>query len=392
MPMMFRCHAYGKKNIEGPPSWETNDQLPWYDPKGKYGAEIPGAIANGYTADEIKRYFDLISEFASYSFNRSHSACYGYLAWLTAWLKRHYTAQFMSNTISMADMEDKGKYMNICRAQFGIRFIPPDVNISEADFTPYDKYTIYYGLGAIKGVGMTAVSEILTVRQNSLFTSLADFLVRVNRRVVNAKIVVALIKAGCFDYFEENRYKLIQDYYIMMNPKEKDFAKVADKVPDPEKWSIEIRNSMEEELLGTRVTNPSWIDCLATGKKIPENTSLEKTLIPKKDREGFIQYDQHKQIKYMPYAPAEVIAVLKRGQYYQYLRLKTDGIEYTASDPIGYWTGDHTYFPDPTAHSGVVMEGAKIWIRGIKQDNGMIKITSIRGYKEADNDDKPEDG
>lgn len=66
-PMMIRCHIYGKKNCEGPEGWEDNNELPWYDPKGKYGPEIKGAIANGYTAKEMNDYFDAIMGFASYA-------------------------------------------------------------------------------------------------------------------------------------------------------------------------------------------------------------------------------------------------------------------------------------------------------------------------------------
>ena len=65
-PMMIRCHIYGKKNCEGPEGWENDDHAPWYDPKGKLGAEIPGAIVNGYTEKELKKYFETIEGFSSY--------------------------------------------------------------------------------------------------------------------------------------------------------------------------------------------------------------------------------------------------------------------------------------------------------------------------------------
>lgn len=67
MPMLKRCHIYGKKNCEGPDGWEDNDDLPWYDPKGKYGKEISGGISNGYTKEEIEDYFNKIEKFASYA-------------------------------------------------------------------------------------------------------------------------------------------------------------------------------------------------------------------------------------------------------------------------------------------------------------------------------------
>lgn len=72
MPMMRRCHIFGKKNCDGPEGWEDDDNAPWYDPRGKYGGEIPGALANGYTKEELLSYFDKIEGFAKYAFNRSH--------------------------------------------------------------------------------------------------------------------------------------------------------------------------------------------------------------------------------------------------------------------------------------------------------------------------------
>lgn len=73
--MMIRCHIYGKKNFEGPTGWENDDNAPWYDPKGKYGGEIPGAVSNGYTKEEVLGYFKSIEKFAEYAFNKSHKLC-----------------------------------------------------------------------------------------------------------------------------------------------------------------------------------------------------------------------------------------------------------------------------------------------------------------------------
>lgn len=67
MPMLIRCHIYGKKNIEGPKGWENDNKAPWYDPKGKYGPEIKGALANGYTEEEMINYFEYIDGFSSYA-------------------------------------------------------------------------------------------------------------------------------------------------------------------------------------------------------------------------------------------------------------------------------------------------------------------------------------
>lgn len=83
-PMMKRCHIYGKKNCEGPKGWENDDNAPWYDPDAHYGAEIKGAIANGYTADEVNNYFNKTEKFSSYAFNQSHSISYAFITLLNS--------------------------------------------------------------------------------------------------------------------------------------------------------------------------------------------------------------------------------------------------------------------------------------------------------------------
>ena len=109
LPMLLRCHIYGKKNCEGPEGWEDNDKLPWYDPEGKYGKEIPGAISNGYTESEIRDYFDTIRGCASYLFNLSHAISYSQLSYMGAWLKHYYPAQFMAAVLSIQTDDEKQK-------------------------------------------------------------------------------------------------------------------------------------------------------------------------------------------------------------------------------------------------------------------------------------------
>jgi DNA polymerase-3 subunit alpha len=162
-------------------------------------------LANKKKAETI---FDLISHFAGYGFNKSHSAAYALIACQTAYLKAHYPMEFMAAllTMDMGDTDKVIRYMNECKER-GIAVTPPDVNKSSMDFTVEDG-VIVFGLGAIKNVGESAIMEILSARSKGRFEGLLEFLSRVDSRKVNKKVVEALIKCGAFDFAGEPRARL----------------------------------------------------------------------------------------------------------------------------------------------------------------------------------------
>jgi len=143
--------------------------------------------------------FDLIQKFASYGFNKSHSAAYAYLAYQTAWLKAHYPAEFLAANMT-AELNDQSKIVSLMdeAKRFGITVVAPDVNRSMATFTA-DKNMIYFGLAGIKGVGISAVEAVIEARNESPFRSLFDFAARVDQRAVNKRVLEALVFAGAFD-------------------------------------------------------------------------------------------------------------------------------------------------------------------------------------------------
>lgn len=143
--------------------------------------------------------FDLIQKFASYGFNKSHSAAYAYLAYQTAWLKAHYPAEFLAANMT-AELNDQSKIVSLMdeAKRFGITVVAPDVNRSMATFTA-DKNMIYFGLAGIKGVGVSAVEAVIDARNESPFRSLFDFAARVDQRAVNKRVLEALVFAGAFD-------------------------------------------------------------------------------------------------------------------------------------------------------------------------------------------------
>ncbi len=172
---------------------------------------ISGATERGLPAKKTAKIFDLMEQFAGYGFNKSHSAAYAYLAYVTAYLKAHYSVEFMSAllTSESGNMDKIVKYINECR-EMGIHVLPPDVNQSDLNFTPAGD-SIRFGLGAVKNVGQGAVEAIVAAREEGgSFTSIYDFCERVNLGNVNRRVLESLIKAGALDSTGANRAQLTE--------------------------------------------------------------------------------------------------------------------------------------------------------------------------------------
>jgi DNA polymerase-3 subunit alpha len=172
---------------------------------------LAGAAARGISPEQATYIFDLMEKFAGYGFNRSHSAAYALLAYQTAWLKAHYPEAFMA-AVMTADMADTDKLVVLlddCR-QLGIAVDPPNVNSSGAGFSVGGPRRIAYGLGAIKGVGLAVVEEIVAERSaRGPYTTLMDLCRRVGQQKLNRRVLEALIRAGAADGFGQNRATLM---------------------------------------------------------------------------------------------------------------------------------------------------------------------------------------
>ncbi len=166
-----------------------------------------GAINNQIDESIASYIFDLMEKFAGYGFNKSHSAAYALVAYQTAWLKAHYPAAFMAAVLS-SDMDNTDKVVVLieeCR-EMNLTVCPPDINLSDYRFTVNDQNEIVYGIGAIKGVGESAIEDLLDERKNhGPFTGLYDLCKRVELRKVNRRVLEALIRAGAFDSINNNR-------------------------------------------------------------------------------------------------------------------------------------------------------------------------------------------
>jgi DNA polymerase-3 subunit alpha len=171
---------------------------------------LEGSANRGIEEAEAGPIFDLMEKFAEYGFNKSHSAAYALVAYQTAWLKAHYPAAFMAAVLS-ADMDNTDKVVGLideCR-DMKLTVLPPDVNNSKIKFTVEGDRTIRYGLGAIKGVGESALLGIVTEReQGSAFDSLYDFCRRVDMRKINRRVMESLVKAGALDSLGGHRASL----------------------------------------------------------------------------------------------------------------------------------------------------------------------------------------
>ena len=171
---------------------------------------VAGAQKNGVPHAKAMQLFDLMEKFAGYGFNKSHAAAYALLAYHTAYMKAHHAAAFAAANLSaVMDDTDKVRQFHEDAVANGLTVLPPDVNASQLRFVPVDRRTIRYGLGAVRGTGQSAIESILTARASGAFTSLYDFCSRVDKRLVNRRVLEALIRAGAFDAVDANRARLL---------------------------------------------------------------------------------------------------------------------------------------------------------------------------------------
>lgn len=179
------------------------------------GQFIDGAVAQGLDGTKADTLFDLILQFASYGFNKSHAAAYTYVTFQTAYLKTYYPAEFMAALITSEEnnVDKISTYIDECK-RLDIAILPPSVNKSAKEFSVVEqdgKAAIIYGLGAIKGVGGAAIENILEEQQKGEFSSLDNFVSRVDNFKVNKKVFESLIKSGSFDSFGLTRKMMLNN-------------------------------------------------------------------------------------------------------------------------------------------------------------------------------------
>jgi DNA polymerase-3 subunit alpha len=244
----------------------------------QFEAFSAGMQERGYSMAAVKTLWDILLPFSDYAFNKAHSAAYGLVSYWTAYLKANYPQEYMAALLtSTKDDKDKSAiYLNECR-RMKIQVLPPDVNESEADFTPVGP-DIRFGLTAIRNVGGNVVDAVVRARrEKGRFTDFGDFLTKVEAVVCNKRVIESLIKAGAFDSLGHRRRALVTiaetavDQYVDIKRNEaigQDslFAGLDDggdqagwgasvEVPDIAEWDKQALLAHERDMLGLYVSD-----------------------------------------------------------------------------------------------------------------------------------------
>ena len=163
---------------------------------------ISQAVAKGHAEDKLEKIWKDWEAFAEYAFNKSHSTCYAWIAYQTAYLKANYPAEYMAAVLSnnMSDIKQVSFFMEECK-RMGLQVLGPDVNESFYKFTVNEDYAVRFGIGAVKGVGMAAVQTIVENRKEAKYKSIFDLAKRIDLRAANKKAFENLALAGGFDSF-----------------------------------------------------------------------------------------------------------------------------------------------------------------------------------------------
>jgi len=246
------------------------DLIAMKEQKAKF---IKGAIENKISKKVAEEIFNAIDKFANYGFNKSHAVAYSYIAYQTAYLKAHYTAEFLAaNLTNEFENTDKlTKFLEDCR-RLKIEILPPDVNNPSVDFDVVDG-KILFGLSAIKNVGRGAVEEIINSR-NKIgrdFTSIFDFCLNVDTRTVNKRALEGLVIAGAFDSTNKHRASLFNSVEIALEHAHKlqnsklasgdnlfgdvtEFIVTEPPLNEVDEWTEKEQLAKEHEVVGFYVT------------------------------------------------------------------------------------------------------------------------------------------
>ena len=233
---------------------------------------VQGAVQRGYPTKKVEKIFDLMAQFAGYGFNKSHSAAYALLAYHTAYLKTHYSVEFMAALLTSVtgNTDDVVKYINECR-EMGIAVEPPDINVSDANFTPHGS-AIRFGLAAVKNVGHNAIESIVAGRKDpGRYQSIYEFCEKVDLRLLNKRVMESLIKSGAMDALgRRGQLMAVLDKAMDRALKTQRDAESGqhglfgvfqeespvnnDKLPDTPDWDEHTRLAAEKEILGFFIT------------------------------------------------------------------------------------------------------------------------------------------
>ncbi len=270
---------------------------------------IAGCLDNDYPKQVAETVFAMIEKFASYGFNKAHSASYAMIAYQTAWMKTHYPVEFTAAVLSAESGRSERSRLILaideCR-RMGIDVLPPNINVSETNFTiekekgSLENKAIRLGLSVIKNVGEAAIEAIISERKNGPFASLSDFCLRVDNQKANKKVIESLIKVGAMDDFgkrssllagleniraaceKEQKNRLLGQTTLFGQQEKTQNTK--DRLPIMEEFPKKNLQELENELLGFSLNSqPLWDQELASNfdhknnsvEDLPANSRLK---------------------------------------------------------------------------------------------------------------------
>lgn len=238
---------------------------------------MDGATAKGHNKEKLEKVWTDWEAFAQYAFNKSHSTCYAFVAFQTAWLKTHYPAEYMAANLTNEkdNIEKVTFFMEECK-RMGIKVQGPNVNESISDFGVNAKGEILFGMGAIKGTGAAAIDAIIEERKNGEFKNIFEFSERVNLRTVNKKTFESFAQAGAFDCFADVHRSM---FFHKEHGEETTFI---EKIIRHAGQVQELKNSNTNSLFGNMgnsvaISNPKMPVCEPWGQI--EKLRLEKEVV-----------------------------------------------------------------------------------------------------------------
>jgi DNA polymerase-3 subunit alpha len=274
---------------------------------------MEGATAKGHAKDKLTKIWNDWKAFAQYAFNKSHSTCYAFVAYQTAYLKAHYPGEYMSAVLNnQNNIEKISFFMEECR-RMGVPVLGPDVNESSVLFTVNKKGEIRFGLAGIKGVGDKAVESIIEEREkNGPFKTIYDFAQRSNTRSINRKSYENLVYSGAFDSYNlkraqffaktengvltgvERLIKYANDYQNTQTTSQSSLfgGSVASYIPEPampesEEWPLIEKLKYEKDVIGIYLTGHPLDNYKVELERFCKHTVADLKLIQRmKNREG----------------------------------------------------------------------------------------------------------
>jgi DNA polymerase-3 subunit alpha len=348
---------------------------------------VQGAKKKGIAAAKADKIFEQIKEFAEYGFNKSHSAAYAFLAYQTAYLKAHFPVHFLAALLTSE--AERGatpqvvKYIGECH-EMAIQVLPPDINKSEFRFT-VEGGNIRFGLAAVKGIGQTAVEELVEARKRAGgFKSPFDLFLEHDTKVLNRKAVESLIKAGAFDSLG---WKRSQCYHML--DRMIDFGHEVQKAQAARQTSLfaqagtetpevppEVRDMREWDESHVLSYEMDALGLYITGHPLAQHKDRVRKLVSHALNELDAERDFDKEVRL-----AGIIGSLKQ--------LKTKKDERMATFVLEDLTGkiEVVAFPEAFGKSGAYLrEGQLVWVKGKymgEEDNRRISLTQAMPLAEA---------